>query len=493
MRFVRNTSANIANENGKRPRNCIATATIKADKILKNNVAINFLKSFKEKIISFYNNVDKRVWAFCSTALSLTALITFFNLNFSFGYNVFLNGQDLGYALNKEFVQRSISEINIEFSEYVSGQDLIDGNIAYIPSVILKKNFTDKNQFKENIKATSFVMEKAFAVRVDGKAYVALNDEKSAHDVLDVILNSYKFSQNTETCFEEKVDVLHEYVPSSIILSMDQAIDRLLSYTTVLKSVSPSLTMTLSDFARENGLDEDIVKDLNPGIKKYVSGTDSITIPFRKPIITVISKDIITYEMPIPFEQKTTEDSSLYEGTEKILRYGKDGVSQVSEQITYINGRQGATTLLSNDIKVEPTTQMVSKGTKKRPDNMGTGSFLRPYYGQISSRFGYRRSGAHTGVDFCGSAGDPILASDNGTVIFSGWSGGYGYVVKIDHNNGYVTYYAHCSSLLVDVGETVKKGQTIATVGSTGNSTGPHVHFEIHYNDKVQNPMNFVG
>ena len=67
-------------------------------------------------------------------------MITFFNLNFSFGYNVFLNGQDLGYALNKEFVQRSISEINIEFSEYVSGQDLIDGNIAYIPSVILKKS-----------------------------------------------------------------------------------------------------------------------------------------------------------------------------------------------------------------------------------------------------------------------------------------------------------------------------------------------------------------
>ena len=87
----------------------------------------------------------------------------------------------------------------------------------------------------------------------------------------------------------------------------------------------------------------------------------------------------------------------------------------------------------------------------------------------------------------------PIYASAGGTVISSGWSGGYGYLVKIRHSNGWVTYYAHCSALLVKVGETVTQGQQIARVGSTGNSTGPHLHFEIRINGKDVNPMNYIG
>lgn len=98
----------------------------------------------------------------------------------------------------------------------------------------------------------------------------------------------------------------------------------------------------------------------------------------------------------------------------------------------------------------------------------------------------------HKGIDIAAPKGTPVYASDGGTVIYAGWMSGYGYLVQIDHGNGYVTYYGHNSSLLVSVGEHVYKGQQIARVGSTGNSTGNHCHFEIRYNGVAKNPLNYL-
>ena len=121
-------------------------------------------------------------------------------------------------------------------------------------------------------------------------------------------------------------------------------------------------------------------------------------------------------------------------------------------------------------------------------------AFMRPVSGgMITSPFGYRTSGFHKGVDIATSTGTPIYASAEGTVTFSGWnSTGYGYLVIIDHGNGYQTYYAHCSQLYVSSGQYVSQGQNIAAVGSTGNSTGPHVHFQVMYYGSVQNPQNYI-
>ncbi len=101
----------------------------------------------------------------------------------------------------------------------------------------------------------------------------------------------------------------------------------------------------------------------------------------------------------------------------------------------------------------------------------------------ISSRYGWRSEGFHTGTDIAGKAGDPIYAYKSGLVTFSGWnSNGYGYLIKIDHGNGVSTWYAHCSKLYVTAGETVNQGDTIAAMGSTGYSTGNHLHFEVRIN-----------
>ncbi|GAP97520.1 murein hydrolase activator EnvC family protein [Leptolyngbya sp. NIES-2104] len=129
---------------------------------------------------------------------------------------------------------------------------------------------------------------------------------------------------------------------------------------------------------------------------------------------------------------------------------------------------------------------------------LGTGQFNLPSDGPITSGFGYRTHPIlgyqrfHAGVDFGADYGAPILAADRGTVIFAGWYGGYGNTVILDHGNGITTMYAHAQELSVSEGETVERGKAIAATGSTGLSTGPHLHFEVRENGEPVDPMNYL-
>lgn len=132
--------------------------------------------------------------------------------------------------------------------------------------------------------------------------------------------------------------------------------------------------------------------------------------------------------------------------------------------------------------------------TSSAKANLGI-SLIRPVSGIITSRFGVgssiRRS-SHTGLDIAASTGTSIAAAASGTVTYSGYKGSYGNMIVITHSNGVQTYYAHCSKLYVTSGTTVSQGQTIAAVGSTGNSTGPHLHLEVRVNGVAYNPQNYV-
>ena len=152
---------------------------------------------------------------------------------------------------------------------------------------------------------------------------------------------------------------------------------------------------------------------------------------------------------------------------------------------------------------------VLTKSTARRPVTSRGSRILRrgfplalcgrwPCSGSITSSFDGRSSPGgigstnHKGIDIANGYGTPIYAVDGGTVIYSGWMSGYGYFVQIDHGNGYVTCYGHNSSLLVSVGDHVYKGQQIARMGSTGNSTGNHCHFEVRYNGVAKNPLNYL-
>jgi murein DD-endopeptidase MepM/ murein hydrolase activator NlpD len=128
----------------------------------------------------------------------------------------------------------------------------------------------------------------------------------------------------------------------------------------------------------------------------------------------------------------------------------------------------------------------------------GTGQLLYPNDGAITSGFGWRRhpilgySRFHAGIDFGASYGSTIRAADSGTVIFAGWYGGYGYTVVINHGGSIATLYGHTSKLYVREGQTVQQGEAIAAVGSTGLSTGPHLHFEVRKNGEPVDPASYL-
>lgn len=151
--------------------------------------------------------------------------------------------------------------------------------------------------------------------------------------------------------------------------------------------------------------------------------------------------------------------------------------------------------------KTTSTTKYASTGsvntsltTSSAKANLGI-SLIRPVSGIVTSRFGaasaIRRS-SHTGLDLATSTGTPIKAAASGTVTFAGYKGSYGNLMVITHENGVQTYYGHCSQLYLSAGATVSQGQSIGAVGSTGNSTGPHLHFEVRVNGTAYNPENYV-
>ena len=127
----------------------------------------------------------------------------------------------------------------------------------------------------------------------------------------------------------------------------------------------------------------------------------------------------------------------------------------------------------------------------------GTGApsaagFIWPVNGTVTSGYGMRWGRLHEGIDIAAATGTPIWAAAAGTVIYAGWLGGYGNLVVVDHGNGLATAYAHASAILVSVGQSVAQGETVALVGSTGNSSGPHLHFEVRVNGTAVDPLLYL-
>ncbi len=211
---------------------------------------------------------------------------------------------------------------------------------------------------------------------------------------------------------------------------------------------------------------------------------------------------------------------STYEEAEKIIANLKEKKSTNIDSITYVakyssemlteSGVDDVVAALFVEPKPEPKPEPVvaKKTTQKQSRSYSSGgyssgmsygyqsvgvSFVRPVSGTITSRYGRRSSGTHKGLDIATNSGTSIGAAASGTVTYAGWnSTGYGNLVIIDHGNGVQTAYAHCSAIYVSVGQSVSTGQSISAVGSTGNSTGPHLHFEVRINGICQNPQNYV-
>ena len=162
----------------------------------------------------------------------------------------------------------------------------------------------------------------------------------------------------------------------------------------------------------------------------------------------------------------------------------------------YVEPVKQVTVASRNSSSSTKTTGSVNTSSKTSTAKASLGiTLIKPISGTITSKFGagssIRRS-SHTGLDISAPKGTAIKAAASGTVTFSGYKGSYGNMIVISHGNGVQTYYAHCSALYLSAGASVSQGQVIAAVGSTGNSTGPHLHLEVRVNGVAYNPQNYL-
>ncbi|MBE9210005.1 peptidoglycan DD-metalloendopeptidase family protein [Nostoc sp. LEGE 06077] len=180
------------------------------------------------------------------------------------------------------------------------------------------------------------------------------------------------------------------------------------------------------------------------------------------------------------FIQRLNSDRLALETAENQLERDSHNLeSLIEEKVAALEGRS----------KTNSRNSIIIRGTGMfaYPSNAPTSS---PFGWRVHPILGYRRF--HAGLDFAASYGSTIRAADSGTVIFAGWYGGYGRAVIIDHGNGLTTLYGHTSELFVSEGQGVQRGQAIAAVGSTGFSTGPHLHFEVRRRGTPINPADFL-
>ena len=221
--------------------------------------------------------------------------------------------------------------------------------------------------------------------------------------------------------------------------------------------------------------------------------SDSNELKEATQAIGVKTVSVITTDTEIPFSKETVKTSKQLVGYSKVTTEGQNGISRKTESVETLNGEEISRTELSAEVIKEPVTEITTVGTARSSAEKSAG-FISPLKkGSFTVSAYYGDGRGHKGIDLAANKGTSIYAVSGGTVTYAGYDGDYGYSVIIDHGNGLKTRYAHASSLCVSKGQTVSQGEVIAYVGSTGYSTGNHLHFEVMVNGAHVNPASYIG
>ncbi|MBQ9610217.1 MAG: peptidoglycan DD-metalloendopeptidase family protein [Lachnospiraceae bacterium] len=222
----------------------------------------------------------------------------------------------------------------------------------------------------------------------------------------------------------------------------------------------------------------------------YIShGKENVVeVSNSNPVLTGTSTQIYKYVNPYYAECEYVYDDTMYEDEVEITQEEEAGTKETTVVETFYNGDIQERKMLDSEIIDAAVPRVVHIGTKERlPYILPVENYI------LSSGFGPRWGTNHNGIDMAVPTGTEVMASADGIVIQSGWNGGYGISVYIDHENGVITRYGHMSQTLVSVGQRVSQGDIIGLSGSTGDSTGPHVHFEMRENDVPIDPIRYVN
>ncbi len=415
-------------------------------------------------------------------------------------YRLTIAGQNAGYLADTEMVPQAIEEIKADLSKEADGVEIVvDDKAIAVEQTDLKAKkvtFLTGDQLKELILSANLCKASIWAVNVNGANVVAASTEADANGILDGVKRHYltEGSEIISAGFKENVVVTQAAMSMADIMKPEDAVNMIVTGTKEPKVYTVQDGDTLWDIAIANGMSPEELAAANPGFDPDTLKIGQQLNLFQvKPYVTVLTKEIVAATENIDFKTVYENTTALYKGEVKVKTPGVYGTREVRTEVTKENGIVVASAQMDSVVTAEPQNQVALKGTKSIATFAGTGSLSSPLARiEISSAFGSRGGGRHTGVDFRNPKGTPILAADDGVVIQVSNSGSPGKTVKLSHGNGLETWYEHCDTILVSVGQVVKKGEQIATVGATGNATGYHLHFEVRKNGVPQNPMNYL-
>lgn len=397
------------------------------------------------------------------SALILFGVFSYWN-HVTFALDVIYNDKSIGYISNeavfieaKELVMDRLYANNIQSEETTAASGNL--NAGYKLALVSYDELNDARTISDKMIENSVDnLTHACGIYIDDKFVCAVKNEADAKTVFYNIIKPYEQAANE----------------GGYVVGLVQNIDYI------------------------QGLykdDEDVMWDAGR-LEDYIAANNLINI--KK---TVTSSEI----KEVPYATVTTRDLTKFSGYRVIRQAGVSGTKRVITTKVYVDDKL-SNTYTTDEILVEPVKEIIVVGTKTTMGGVYIGQassmgFLWPapscHY--ISSPYGWRSSGWHKGVDLCTSngtaRGTPVIASRSGTVeVVQHSASGYGNMVLINHGDGYKTRYAHMleGSVTVRIGQYVEGGTTIGRVGSTGNSSGPHLHFEVIYNGETQNPINFI-
>lgn len=450
--------------------------------------------------------------------------------------------RDINYALSVEYSGQHLGYIAQESVFYEAQQMVLDRMLSeeYRPpedsqprfSLVIadKEDLIDQDTLANKILSISLnEIEEADGVYIEGAFLGALEDGNEILIYLDSLLDAYRTGIEHELVqFVKSISVRRGIYPTSSVrplyritqdMQSDQMrrvehkvtegqtlsdiaqqynvpVEQLLEYNAILTERGHSYLPAEPD---EDEDDEDFEPKIDPDSIPLITG-ERLTISQVTMDLGVKVTRREVYEEDIPYGTTNIEDDRYYIGYAVTLSSGIDGVQEVTADVTYIDGEKVNETRLGTPVVLqEPVNAQVRVGTMAilthlDPNSSGNNSYMWPVRGGYISNglWGYWN---HTGIDIAASYGTEIRAARDGQVIYatnySIWP--YGKRVDISHSDGAMTRYAHCSQVFVSYGQYVKQGDLIALVGSTGNSTGNHCHFEIRIGGTVMNPVNFIG
>lgn len=415
------------------------------------------------------------------------------------GFNVIFGGSNVGAVRDKSEVEQIIIDIQSRLSKEYDIDVAIKEDLMFEDTHVEDKDLTSKKELEANIKATLTFNVIGYVIKVNGEEVATLKSEELAYGIIDAIKEPYIQAIEDESKIKdikivEDVVIVKKEVALGTIQDFDTVLDVLQKGTDETKvhivesgenywTIAQKYKISVSDLEKAN-------PNKNP---TRIHPGDEINLVVPKPFITVATYEEKTFIQDVKFETKYEYSASLYKNQQQTKKKGELGKSEVVAKVVKHNGIEIAKEVIKETLISQPIAQVVVKGTKELPPLKGTGSFIMPTRGTLTSRFGQRWGRMHEGIDLAAKIGTAIKAADGGTVTFAGYNGNYGYMVEIDHGSGFKTRYAHCSKIYVKKGDKVHKDQTIAAVGNTGRSTGPHLHFEVLKNGVPQDPYKYIG